>query len=423
MWNVAFYVKADQQRMEYNYCVSRVLLPLFDIRAGLNTLAPRIAVQCKRRCAIHESIQESDDEGLSWLPTGNTYFRGSRRYRLGNYTDLQQVSQDPAAHIQVNDMAKPKPIADFVQYALQGRPPGSKTCLVLWGHGGGPFTPLVTPFTKSQQGCDPYDPDGDPGPQSFLSLPGLAKGLRDGLKGTGVDAFDVILFDACLMACVEAAYELSDLGEVMVASEDLTPFDQWDHAAWLQRLEAAPTMSATQLVPDLIAAYRVSATDGMTISAVRLGDAIRNLKTHIAAFVTASSGFSDTTWGQIRRARDEVAEYGYFDSSLDVITVDIIRLFDQLASKCRAAEVVALASAVRDDCRTNVVLDEDASPNRRGRYGSEGLAIFFPPTRSDYRRLELNARYQPGAEGAGSFVRDSGWFTFLERYWKKTGRN
>ncbi|MBC7474889.1 MAG: hypothetical protein H7263_11400 [Candidatus Sericytochromatia bacterium] len=52
---------------------------------------------------------------------------------------------------------------------------------------------------------------------SLISLPNLAKGIK-----AGINHLDILNMDACLMGTIEAAYELRDVADVTIGSEDST---------------------------------------------------------------------------------------------------------------------------------------------------------------------------------------------------------
>lgn len=413
MWNVLFYVKADQPRREYNYCVSQLLLPLFDIRRRLGGLAGDTIVQCSRRQAIYEVIEESLGEGLNWVPSGQWYFEGTRRFRLGDFNRLEELSGEP--DLEVDDMGSAGAVADFVEAALWPTVGDRKACLVIWGHGAGPWTGLKGTGPMKAATRDPRPPDG-----VFHPLSDLSRGIRKGLKGAGSTRLEILAFDSCLMGCIEAAYEFHDLADHMVASEDLTPFIQWDHREWLLRLAARPDKDARELAIDMLEAYRASRGAGTVAAALRLGQPVADLAAMIRDFAAASANFDDATWTQIAAARAAIEPFGYYNSEFDIMSIDIIRFFDDVALGCSDRKVSARALRISSHCFNQVVMRAQAASDRRLRFGSNGLSLFFPPTRTEWKRLSLGSRYLPGGKETCRFANETKWFDFLDRYWTKT---
>ena len=88
----------------------------------------------------------------------------------------------------------------------------------MWNHGNGWSHHLSdTNAPGSAQGHD------------HLSLPKLRQGIAGALKDTGLKKLNLVGFDMCLMAQLETATEISELAEVMVASEALEPGDGWPY--------------------------------------------------------------------------------------------------------------------------------------------------------------------------------------------------
>ena len=96
--------------------------------------------------------------------------------------------------------------------------PARQYALIMWNHGNGWAHHLSdTNAPGSAQGHD------------HLSLPKLRQGIAGALKDTGLKKLNLVGFDMCLMAQLETATEISELAEVMVASEALEPGDGWPY--------------------------------------------------------------------------------------------------------------------------------------------------------------------------------------------------
>src|SRR5215213_3005576 len=68
--------------------------------------------------------------------------------------------------------------------------------------------------------------------------------IQDSLKtALGGEKLDIIGYDACLMAMLETAYAMKDVGGYMVASEELEPGRGWDYEDWLKSLKSNPGMN------------------------------------------------------------------------------------------------------------------------------------------------------------------------------------
>lgn len=414
MWNLLFYVKADQPGKEYNYCVKTTLQAVFDAKRLLEP--HNVVVQAKRRCAPYEVPTASDDEGLTWEPSGKVYFDGPPRdFTARDYADLDDVTAR-APHAPEAEMASVEALILFVEQALKSTAKDTPSCLVFWSHAGGwadPLWNLLDAFGLART------PKGQPTnvSKAFMSLPGLCLGIRAGLARAGRQSLDIVAFNSCLMGCVEAAYELRKEARFLVASEASIPYTQWDQRPWLEDLGKNPTMPPGELVASLLSSFDARHGEGVCISALDLSQ-VEGLVTEMAAFVRMSERFSSATWNEFRDARDAVTTLGWHNSKYDVLTVDIVDLFSRAAKRCKDREVADQARRITAACR-QVVIDARASPDLHDR---NGISVFFPPTRSDFTRLGWGARYVPGGKETAEFVGASGWSTFLEKYWKAARR-
>ncbi len=118
-------------------------------------------------------------------------------------------------------------LAGFIDYS-QTNFPADKKALVLWNHGGG----SVIGF-----GADEYfDYDS-------LCLPEISDALEESFNG---QKFDLIGFDACLMANIETASILEPYAKYMVASEEVEPGGGWNYEYTFNKLAADPYESGEE---------------------------------------------------------------------------------------------------------------------------------------------------------------------------------
>jgi hypothetical protein len=98
-------------------------------------------------------------------------------------------------------------VYDFVAYAKENYP-ADRYIMSFYGHGGAWF------------GCC-----GDASERDGLRI----HEIKDALNRAG--GVDLVFFTApCLMGCVEAAYELRDCTDIVIASEGLSNFSYWKYA-------------------------------------------------------------------------------------------------------------------------------------------------------------------------------------------------
>ena len=110
------------------------------------------------------------------------------------------------------NLGDPSVLAEFIKLGLDEFP-ADKTALFLWDHGAG------------WPGMGPDETDG----YDILTLGEMRDGIEVGLEAAGVEKFDIIGMDACLMASYEVAHAVSGLTDYLLASEELEPGNGWDY--------------------------------------------------------------------------------------------------------------------------------------------------------------------------------------------------
>lgn len=120
----------------------------------------------------------------------------------------------------------PDTLADFLNYCDKNYPADHRM-VVLWDHGSGAFG-----YGKD----DIYD--------TTMSLGDIRKALESVCRPDPENPYyDIIGFDACLMASVENAHMLYGYGKYLVGCEQTEPGAGWSHDVYLQAMSEAPTMS------------------------------------------------------------------------------------------------------------------------------------------------------------------------------------
>lgn len=242
--------------------------------------------------------------------------------------------------------------------------------------------------------------------------------IQDALTGAlGGRQLDVIGFDACLMAMVETAFAMRGVARVMVGSEELEPGDGWNYSDWLQQLVTYPTTDAAGLGAMLVDAYERT-YDGVdsdvTLSALELGR-MEQLASLIDRLTTALNARLGTELANIRNARRACAVYapGY-----GLHGIDLARFCDQLVASAQSNDLRNAAQAVAVEVRASVIKNY-AGPGRQGKFGSHGLAIYFPETRALFNTDPDRQGYLQGnAHFPVEFVQQHDWDEFLQAYYQ-----
>jgi hypothetical protein len=134
------------------------------------------------------------------------------------------------SNVPLEDSCAPETLAEFMQFCEDNYPADHKI-LVLWDHGGG----------VAGYGNDSIF-------SSALSLGEIREAFEAVYTPSASrPAYDIIGFDACLMASAEVAQTLDGFGKYLVASEEVEPGQGWDYSVWLQAMTDDPTMNAAQI--------------------------------------------------------------------------------------------------------------------------------------------------------------------------------
>lgn len=130
------------------------------------------------------------------------------------------------------NMGEKDTFADFLTYC-QTNHPAERTMVLLWNHGGGVLGGIAY---DENYGLD------------SLSLTELKNALEEA-AGSGKEkkSFDLIGFDACLMANIDTAYAVSPYADYMIASQELEPGNGWNYAGMMNALAANPEISPQEL--------------------------------------------------------------------------------------------------------------------------------------------------------------------------------
>ena len=139
-----------------------------------------------------------------------------------------------------SNMGETETLASFLKFCTSSYP-ADRTMVLFWNHGGGSvngaafdanyyFDSLTIDEFRAafEQTCE-LNSDNPP--------------------------FDIVGFDACLMATIDVAGAFKDIGRYLVASEELEPGNGWYYTGWLQALAEKAEMDAEQLGIAICDAY------------------------------------------------------------------------------------------------------------------------------------------------------------------------
>jgi hypothetical protein len=333
-------------------------------------------------------LPEQDDPGYphSTLP-GIAPFTTAKLLVLGDHKwnevrDLGEVS-----------MGRPDVLSGFIQEAA-GRFPADKYGLVLSDHGSGV--------------AGGYYDTGPPA-ESHLSIAAMREGILSGLQAAGIDRFDLIDHDACLMSNYETASALAPFAKAMSGSEEVTFGDSTLSLTAIQAL--GQDVSGAEWGRINNEAYGQYADGGpqgwgnFTATSVVDGDAMSRLDAAVQSFADAASAHMAEIAPEVGRARSAALE---FVKGLDpsVGPQDLVDLGDFLRHLQDVPDDVAVA---RDAVFAALDAAVESQVTRQATQQATGLNVYFPKFTSFAQQY---VDYHIGPPG---------WEEFVSSYLQQTG--
>jgi hypothetical protein len=321
---------------------------------------------------------------------GHADYQGETlRFKVNSDNDPEDVNLPLAASVGRVDMAKPEALTDFIVWAKNNHP-ADHYALVIWDHGAG------WKVTGATRGAVQDESSGN-----FMSLIDLANGVRN----AGVH-FDLIDFDACLMAMYEVAYQFRGLTDYLVFSEETEPGDGNPYDTILADLAANPSMSARQLAIATVDRYQQyyasssARSENTTKSAIAM-DQLDLLHQRVTALANAMVSEFGSVEAAVVNAAQNSQVFAYLENH------DLYDFCRKLSSNLNTQRTKAAADAILGLFDTgNLIV-----ANKRTGTGvdnAHGLAIYLPTRNQvstdttvnvlqNYRSLSSNNNVAPPA--------------------------
>lgn len=369
--------------------------------------------------------------------TGTENWHSTRRYLVTYDDDLNAIGSDLVQDIGEVNMADGDTLVDFVTWAVQSYP-ADHFVLILSDHGmgwpGGWSDPA--PGAKDR-GSAPLIGQLK---EDSIYLSELDDALAQIQANTGIDKFDLIGMDACLMSQLEVYSALQPYARYAVASEETEPGLGWAYSAFLSLLVYDPSIDAAQLAANIVETYidqderivddqawmeflrqnsssggffgtvRVSADQlasqieqNITLTAVNL-DALPHLNASFNAFVYALQSSNQQV---VANARSYAQSYtSIFGRQVPPSYIDLGHFVQLVAKNSKDATIRQAANDVINALNQVVI----AERHGKTKPGSTGIAIYFPNStlyKSPYTGMQSYTTL------ADRFARISLWDDFL----------
>lgn len=280
---------------------------------------------------------------------------------------INQGSETELSDLGSLNMGAPGTLQDFIAWGIANYP-ADKYALVMWDHGSGAIgDPATGTFGNDENSGD------------ALSLLEIKQALQNAYNTTG-KKFDVIGFDACLMATLETAYTVSSFANYLVASEELEPGHGWDYTAILSAIKSNTAISGSALGQTIADGFKAHAQTENPDSAPTITLSVTDLS-KVQAVITALEGLAtsaganlqnngQSAWNTIAVGRSKSEDYGN-DTQSESFTdmADLKHIAGNLAATY-PTEANAVIAAINQAIVYKI--------NGTARPNANGLTIFLP---------------------------------------------
>jgi hypothetical protein len=376
---------------------------------------------------------------------GDGNWTGTRRYYITPDPALNQLSSQLVEDLGEVNMADGQTLVDFVTWAMDTFE-ADKHVLIMSDHGMG-WPGGWTDPTAPNRGPDnvALAQNGD-----MLFLMELDRALSAIREQTGLEKFELIGLDACLMAHAEVNSALAPHARYAVASQEVEPALGWAYTGFLNDLAANPDMSGAELGRLIVDSYiredqRIVdnqaraefASSGASLGSLfgfggGGGPSAEQLTQQLERDITLSvvdlealptfteslNDFAFTLQDEDQRLIAEARTYtqpftSIFGSNVPAAYIDLSHFAQLLANNSRNQNVVQAANELIGVIE-NVVVAEKHGQNKAG---ANGVSIYFPNS-------QLYGTAVAGSQSyttiANRFASESLWDDFLTFHY--TGR-
>ncbi len=338
----------------------------------------------------------------------------------------------------LSDMGSFVALRDFVDWSVRNYP-AKKYMLVIWNHGQGwrfqmaadsdirissARGRLAVISTQRQVAAKKVTPtvggfraasfDDDTG--HYLYNSDIEQATQEIASKVG-HKVEVIGFDACLMSMVETAYAFRNSALLLVSSEELEPGAGWDYVPIVRSLVANPAMLGLDLGKLVVDSYKVRYGDyhNTTMALVDLTK-IEGLANSISQLGSALRNFPQRDRAQLERIRSKITAFGV-DDGLST-SIDLATLAQGMSQINENSSVSSAAANVSNALKGAVVYSYAGKP-AISTTGAEGLAIYFPASKSDFNKDPFHVGYLRGnRDHPVEFVEKTSWSDFLYSFLK-----
>lgn len=355
---------------------------------------------------------------------GDGNWKTAKRFLVTQDDDLTKIASTEIEDLGEVDSGDPQTLIDFAVWAIETYP-AERYVLIMSDHGAG-----------WMGGWN----DDAPVEGSSLSINEIDQALAEIVERAGIGQFELVGFDACLMAQVEAISTLAPLARYAVASEEVEPSLGWAYASFLGDLAENPAMSGADLARRIVASYivhdgritddrarRSFAEENDLDENISAGEIVQELSIDITLTAIDLSKIKDLNRALNNLALalaeadpDAVAEARAYAQSFESVFgddaepsyIDLGHFADMLADSLDDRKVLAAIKQVQQALKQTVIAEKHGDD----RPGATGLSLFFPD--STVFEMTTDPDEEANYTGyAGRFATASLWDDFLLYYY------
>ena len=307
------------------------------------------------------------------------------RYLVKHDTDMNAIASPVLQKLPGTDMGDWKELAAFGKWA-KANFPAKRYFLIVENHGSGWDKKIPAGINRGIS----YDDETD----NYINTPQLAQAIRE------MGGVNVYGSDACLMQMAEVAYELKDMTEYVVGSEETEPGEGGDYAGFLvpfvNAADSINSLSAAKLFMDSYGDFYDKTGEGYTQSIIS--------SKAMPAFPAAVKKFTSAIMkaGDSKTARSAMSKIIYFENPA---SKDFAQLADYMAQNSQNAEVKEAAQNLSAYIKDNVIAGRRAGNSRYGgpdyAANANGIAVYFSSSQPYPHYGDL------------SWNKASGWLDFI----------
>ena len=228
---------------------------------------------------------------------------------------------------------------------------------------------------------------------------------------------DIVGFDACLMSMLEVSYALVGKADYIVGSEELEPGAGWQYDFWLSDLVKNPFMTPRQLSASIVNNYEKAYvhSDNVTLSSID-SKHISQLTKRLDDLALLLMGNFSSEYDNIERARSLCNKYAAYETSIH--SIDLYLFVYHLYKLSKNTSISRVLEDIIDLIKVSVVENfhsrDMGFDEKYPSHGSFGIGIYFPK-----REVYFDQAYtDQNSYFPVSFVRNSNWDNFLQKYYK-----